>query len=190
VLPSPRGAGVFNFGGGTPFGVLSAGDGWGGRRKTGALADVGRATSQRDRIQESDEFTQRDNNQQQGEPVTAEPGEVKEDKVEGASLDNWEDDSEIADVGAGVPVGAGEKDVKHSGSGSGRSASSVVAKSPPSLDINDANGHASEQATPPSPDPAIVKWCYYDDNKSLQGNFQSQFSSLRRSNAEPRSFHS
>lgn len=177
MLPSPRGPGAFNFGGGTSFGVLSAGDGWGGRRKTGALADVGRTTSQRDKIQESDEFAQRDNpqsNQQPDgtiEPVTAEPEEIKEDKVESASLDNWEDDSEIADVGAGVAVGADERVVN--GSGSGGSPSSTLARSPPGLDTHNVNGHTSKQATPPPLDPVTVKWSYYDDNKNLQGNFKS-----------------
>jgi len=155
--------------------VLSAGDGWGGRRKTGALADVGRTASQRDKIQEIDEFAQRDNPQSSQQPdgtnglVTAEPGEAKDDKVESASLDNWEDDSEIADVGAGVALSADEK-----GNGSGGSPSSGLAKSPPGLDINSTNGingHASKQATPPPPDPATVKWNYYDDNKNVQGDF-------------------
>jgi hypothetical protein len=180
-LPSPRGPGAFNFGSGTSFGsVLSAGDGWGGRRKTGALADVGRTTSQRDKIRESDEFAEGDNqqtDQRSGgatEPVTVESGEVKEDKVESASLDNWEDDSEIADVGAGLAVGADEKAANGNSSSSGRSASSVLAKSPPKLDVNGTNGipaHPSKQATPPPPDPATVKWNYYDDNRNTQGNF-------------------
>ena len=193
-MPSPRGPGAFNFGSGTSFSVLSAVDGWGGRRKTGALADVGRTASQRDKIQESDEFTQRDNpqsNQQPGgtiEPVTTESEEIVEDKVESASLDNWEDDSEIADVGASVAVSVDQKVVN--GNGSGGSPSLV--QSPPGLDINNVNGvngHVSKQATLPAPDPATVKWSYYDDSKNLQGKFRSRCRSLRRSNAEFRSLH-
>ena len=150
--------------------MLSAGDGWGGRRKTGALSDVGRIASQRDKIREGDEFAQHDSpqsNQQLGgtiEHVTSEPEEVKEDNVESASLDNWEDDSEIADVGADEKVT----------NGNGGSPSSVLAKSPAGLEIDSTigvNGHTSKQATPPPPDPATVKWSYYDDNKSLQGTF-------------------
>jgi hypothetical protein len=126
--------------------VLSAGDGWGGRRKTGALADVGRIASQRDKIRESDEFVQHDSpqsNQQLSattEPVTPEPEEVTEDNVESASLDNWEDDSEIADVGADVKV--------INGNGSGGSPSSVLAKSPAGLETdstNGVNGHTSNK---------------------------------------------
>ena len=173
ALSSPRGPGVFNFGGGTSFGVLSSGDVWGGRRKTGALADVGRTTNQRDKIQESDECVQRDNPQCNQQPdgtidsVTAEPEEIREDKIESASLDNWEDDSEIADVGAGVVIGADEKVIN--GSGSGGSPSSVLVKSPPGLHHSSVDGHTSKQTTPPPLDPVTVKWSYYDDNKNLQG---------------------
>jgi hypothetical protein len=151
--------------------VLSAGDGWGGRRKTGALADVGRIASQRDKIRESDEFVQHDSSQSNQqlsattESVTPEPEEVTEDNVESASLDNWEDDSEIADVGADVKV--------INGNGSNGSSPSVLAKSPVGLETdstNGVNGHTSK-ATPPPPDPAAVKWSYYDDNKNLQGTF-------------------
>ena len=155
--------------------MLSAGDGWGGRRKTGALADVGRIASQRDKIRESDEFAQRDSSQNDqqlsatAEPVTAESGEVTEDNVESASLDNWEDDSEIADVGAGVAVGGDVKVIN--GNSSSESPPSVLANSLTGLEIdstNGVNGHTSK-ATPPPPDPATVKWSYYDDNKNLQG---------------------
>lgn len=171
-MPSPRGPGAFSFGGGTSFAMLSAGDGWGGRRKTGALADVGRIASQRDKIRESDEFAQRDSSQSNqqldatAEPVTAEPGEVTEDNVESASLDNWEDDSEIADVEAGVAAGVDAKVIN--GNSSSESPPSVLANSLEIDSTNGVNGHTSK-ATPPPPDPATVKWSYYDDSKNLQG---------------------
>ena len=175
--------------------MLSAGDGWGGRRKTGALADVGRIASQRDKIRESDEFAQRDSSQNDqqlsatAEPVTAESGEVTEDNVESASLDNWEDDSEIADVEAGVAVGVDAKVINSNGSS--ESPPSVLENSLTGLEIdgtNGTNGHTSN-ATPPPPDPATVKWSYYDDSKNLQGTSLSQYRSLRVSNAEYRSLH-
>ncbi|CAG7852746.1 SubName: Full=Related to GYF domain protein-Aspergillus flavus NRRL3357 {ECO:0000313/EMBL:CCA74430.1} [Serendipita indica DSM 11827] len=167
-LVSPRTASSgFGFGGGPGFeGVLSAGEGWGGRKR-GALSAAGRGLSYLKEIQEKGTAGKDDveaatqdadaplephsesPEAQHANGANANDGTRKSSDGEEPAFENWEDDPDIVD-----------------------NATTAAA----------TNGHGTvaeptnpvQEPPKPPPNPADVKWLYLDDQQVTQGPFTPQ----------------
>jgi hypothetical protein len=171
-LVSPRTtSGGFGFGGGPGFdGVLSAGEGWGGRRRGPAGALVGATARQgsflrdiqekagdRERDAGADQHTRdergRDPSTSGDEKANATLANGRDEPAnttgkatsEEPAFENWEDDPEIADADANCV-------------------------SPPPNGV-EAGAHFINRSAMqnPQPNPAEVKWQYVDDQDITQG---------------------
>ena len=153
--------------------MLSAGEGWGGRRRGPASALTGAAARQgsflRD-IQEKVGDHERDvggdprtetkrsqaatvsyNEKADGEPTNAENNAnaetlIRKDGSEEPAFENWEDDPEVANADDDIGSAVSANVVEH--------------------DTNTVNGDPSPNLTP---NPAEVKWQYVDDQGITQG---------------------
>jgi hypothetical protein len=191
-LISPRTpSGGFGFGGGPGFdGVLSAGEGWGGRRRGPAGALVGAAARQgsflrdiqekagdREHDASGDHRTENEGGQDlstSGDEKangTLANGRGEAENITGKAIseepafENWEDDPEIANIdayGIAPPTNGLEGDA------------------------HPINGDAPQKSPPK---PAEVKWQYVDDQQVTQGALYLSLMWLGVTNAFRRTLH-